>query len=180
MRRGAKPVHRGLTQIKVFCDKGAERKIRDEERKAIRKKSGSKNQTSQSTTTQQPLLPHQMMNGMSQQNGPVSWSRIQLNLMIISFLRLCTDQNVTKWSSSRPRPIWAPPSLTSSQRFASNQMIWRLFYQEQKLIKCSFSAEQKLTTWLLAKSHRLITSRENVRLAEKKPASQPSKYLSPS
>ena len=80
MRRNAKPVHRGLTQIKVFCDKGAERKIRDEERKAIRKKSGS-NSKSQSSTTQQqaattqqqPLLPHQIMNGMGQQNGPVSY-----------------------------------------------------------------------------------------------------------
>ena len=29
-----KCVHRGASQIKVFCDKGAERKIRDEERKA--------------------------------------------------------------------------------------------------------------------------------------------------
>lgn len=78
MRRNAKPVHRGLTQIKVFCDKGAERKIRDEERKAIRKKSGSnsKNQSSTTqqqaaTTQQQPLLPHQIMNGMGQQNGPI-------------------------------------------------------------------------------------------------------------
>uniref|UniRef100_A0A3B3RRG7 Grainyhead-like transcription factor 2b n=1 Tax=Paramormyrops kingsleyae TaxID=1676925 RepID=A0A3B3RRG7_9TELE len=34
-----KPLHRAYTQIKVFCDKGAERKIRDEERKQIRKKS---------------------------------------------------------------------------------------------------------------------------------------------
>ena len=80
MRRNAKPVHRGLTQIKVFCDKGAERKIRDEERKAIRKKSGSnaKNQsnTQQATTQQQPLLPHQIMNGMGQQNGPVSLYQI--------------------------------------------------------------------------------------------------------
>ena len=40
MRRNAKPVHRATTQIKVFCDKGAERKIRDEERKAMRKKTG--------------------------------------------------------------------------------------------------------------------------------------------
>ena len=32
------PIHRGACQIKVFCDKGAERKIRDEERKALRKR----------------------------------------------------------------------------------------------------------------------------------------------
>jgi hypothetical protein len=32
------PIHRAACQIKVFCDKGAERKIRDEERKALRKK----------------------------------------------------------------------------------------------------------------------------------------------
>ncbi|KAJ8291085.1 hypothetical protein GJAV_G00021210 [Gymnothorax javanicus] len=33
-----KPIHRAYSQIKVFCDKGAERKIRDEERKLIRRK----------------------------------------------------------------------------------------------------------------------------------------------
>ncbi|KTG35153.1 hypothetical protein cypCar_00006673 [Cyprinus carpio] len=31
--RSNKPIHRAYCQIKVFCDKGAERKIRDEERK---------------------------------------------------------------------------------------------------------------------------------------------------
>ncbi|KAL2081996.1 hypothetical protein ACEWY4_021814 [Coilia grayii] len=31
-------LHRGYCQIKVFCDKGAERKIRDEERKVLRRK----------------------------------------------------------------------------------------------------------------------------------------------
>ncbi|XP_072535269.1 grainyhead-like transcription factor 2a [Salminus brasiliensis] len=36
--RSNKPIHRAYCQIKVFCDKGAERKIRDEERKQIRKK----------------------------------------------------------------------------------------------------------------------------------------------
>ncbi|XP_035284241.1 grainyhead-like protein 2 homolog isoform X1 [Anguilla anguilla] len=36
--RSNKPLHRAYCQIKVFCDKGAERKIRDEERKQIRKK----------------------------------------------------------------------------------------------------------------------------------------------
>ncbi|XP_041109500.1 grainyhead-like protein 1 homolog isoform X2 [Polyodon spathula] len=33
-----KPIHRAFCQIKVFCDKGAERKIRDEERKQSRRK----------------------------------------------------------------------------------------------------------------------------------------------
>uniref|UniRef100_A0A3B3C2E7 Grainyhead-like transcription factor 2b n=1 Tax=Oryzias melastigma TaxID=30732 RepID=A0A3B3C2E7_ORYME len=37
--RSNKPLHRAYSQIKVFCDKGAERKIRDEERKSFRKKS---------------------------------------------------------------------------------------------------------------------------------------------
>ncbi|XP_066538992.1 grainyhead-like transcription factor 2a [Hoplias malabaricus] len=36
--RSNRPIHRAYCQIKVFCDKGAERKIRDEERKQIRKK----------------------------------------------------------------------------------------------------------------------------------------------
>ncbi|XP_069050947.1 grainyhead-like transcription factor 2b isoform X2 [Lepisosteus oculatus] len=36
--RSNKPIHRAFSQIKVFCDKGAERKIRDEERKQNRKK----------------------------------------------------------------------------------------------------------------------------------------------
>ncbi|XP_043073760.1 grainyhead-like transcription factor 2b [Puntigrus tetrazona] len=35
--RSNKPLHRAYCQIKVFCDKGAERKIRDEERKQNRK-----------------------------------------------------------------------------------------------------------------------------------------------
>ncbi|XP_015687354.1 grainyhead-like protein 2 homolog [Protobothrops mucrosquamatus] len=43
--RSNKPIHRAFCQIKVFCDKGAERKIRDEERKQNRKK--SKGQASQ-------------------------------------------------------------------------------------------------------------------------------------
>ncbi|XP_029104120.1 grainyhead-like transcription factor 2b isoform X2 [Scleropages formosus] len=37
-----KPLHRAFCQIKVFCDKGAERKIRDEERKQNRKKAKGK------------------------------------------------------------------------------------------------------------------------------------------
>ncbi|KAM4630016.1 grainyhead-like transcription factor 2b isoform 1-T1 [Polymixia lowei] len=40
--RSNKPLHRAYSQIKVFCDKGAERKIRDEERKQYRKKSKGK------------------------------------------------------------------------------------------------------------------------------------------
>ncbi|XP_018589445.1 grainyhead-like protein 1 homolog isoform X1 [Scleropages formosus] len=36
--RSNKPIHRAYCQIKVFCDKGAERKIRDEERKQTRRK----------------------------------------------------------------------------------------------------------------------------------------------
>ncbi|XP_062848312.1 grainyhead-like transcription factor 2a [Trichomycterus rosablanca] len=36
--RSNKPIHRAYCQIKVFCDKGAERKIRDEERKQNRRK----------------------------------------------------------------------------------------------------------------------------------------------
>ncbi|XP_029447681.1 grainyhead-like protein 2 homolog isoform X2 [Rhinatrema bivittatum] len=43
--RSNKPIHRAYCQIKVFCDKGAERKIRDEERKQNRKK--GKGQTTQ-------------------------------------------------------------------------------------------------------------------------------------
>ncbi|MGH0134844.1 UNVERIFIED_CONTAM: hypothetical protein FKN15_011630 [Acipenser sinensis] len=39
--RSNKPIHRAFCQIKVFCDKGAERKIRDEERKQSRRKGKS-------------------------------------------------------------------------------------------------------------------------------------------
>ncbi|KAG9347366.1 hypothetical protein JZ751_004933 [Albula glossodonta] len=37
----SQPVHRACCQIKVFCDKGAERKVRDEERKQTRRKGKS-------------------------------------------------------------------------------------------------------------------------------------------
>ncbi|XP_015787180.1 protein grainyhead isoform X1 [Tetranychus urticae] len=37
-RDGSLPIHRGYCQIKVFCDKGAERKTRDEERRAAKRK----------------------------------------------------------------------------------------------------------------------------------------------
>lgn len=38
---GAPVFHRGYCQIKVFCDKGAERKARDEERRANKRKLGN-------------------------------------------------------------------------------------------------------------------------------------------
>ncbi|KAJ6218222.1 hypothetical protein RDWZM_009379 [Blomia tropicalis] len=38
IREGSTPVHKGYCQIKVFCDKGAERKTRDEERRAAKRK----------------------------------------------------------------------------------------------------------------------------------------------
>ncbi|KAF6716353.1 Grainyhead-like-like protein 2 [Oryzias melastigma] len=34
----SRPIHRAYAQIKVFCDKGAERKLRDEEKKQLRKR----------------------------------------------------------------------------------------------------------------------------------------------
>ncbi|XP_054721356.1 protein grainyhead-like [Uloborus diversus] len=37
-RENSTPYHRGYCQIKVFCDKGAERKTRDEERRAAKRK----------------------------------------------------------------------------------------------------------------------------------------------
>ncbi|XP_030201428.1 grainyhead-like protein 1 homolog [Gadus morhua] len=37
-RHGDRLVHRAVSQVKVFCDKGAERKIRDEERKQSRRR----------------------------------------------------------------------------------------------------------------------------------------------
>ncbi|XP_078256225.1 grainyhead-like protein 1 homolog isoform X2 [Rhinoraja longicauda] len=52
--RSNKPVHRAHCQIKVFCDKGAERKIRDEERKQSRKKSKS----SDIHDSKIPLIPN--------------------------------------------------------------------------------------------------------------------------
>ncbi|XP_071762166.2 grainyhead-like protein 2 homolog isoform X1 [Centroberyx gerrardi] len=39
----SRPIHRAFAQIKVFCDKGAERKLRDEEKKQLRKKTKGKN-----------------------------------------------------------------------------------------------------------------------------------------
>ncbi|GAU99428.1 hypothetical protein RvY_10432-2 [Ramazzottius varieornatus] len=38
LRAQGKPFHRGYCQIKIFCDKGAERKTRDEERRAAKRK----------------------------------------------------------------------------------------------------------------------------------------------
>ncbi|KAF7247807.1 hypothetical protein EYD10_06427, partial [Varanus komodoensis] len=45
--RSNKPVHRAYCQIKVFCDKGAERKIRDEERKQSKRKGKCSDPSSQ-------------------------------------------------------------------------------------------------------------------------------------
>ncbi|XP_015259348.1 PREDICTED: grainyhead-like protein 2 homolog [Cyprinodon variegatus] len=42
----SRPIHRAFTQIKVFCDKGAERKLRDEEKKQQRRKMKGKNSSS--------------------------------------------------------------------------------------------------------------------------------------
>lgn len=39
----SRPIHRAFAQIKVFCDKGAERKLRDEEKKQLRKRTKGKN-----------------------------------------------------------------------------------------------------------------------------------------
>nr|XP_020462375.1 grainyhead-like protein 2 homolog isoform X2 [Monopterus albus] len=39
----SKPIHRAFAQVKVFCDKGAERKLRDEEKKQLRRKTKGKN-----------------------------------------------------------------------------------------------------------------------------------------
>ncbi|MGH0161372.1 UNVERIFIED_CONTAM: hypothetical protein FKN15_048293 [Acipenser sinensis] len=47
--RSNRPIHRAYSQIKVFCDKGAERKVRDEERKQTRKKTKGQSASSQSS-----------------------------------------------------------------------------------------------------------------------------------
>ncbi|XP_077349246.1 grainyhead-like protein 2 homolog isoform X1 [Lithobates pipiens] len=49
--RSNKPIHRAYCQIKVFCDKGAERKIRDEERKQNRKKGKTQTTSAQTPCT---------------------------------------------------------------------------------------------------------------------------------
>ncbi|XP_078069276.1 grainyhead-like protein 1 homolog isoform X2 [Mustelus asterias] len=54
--RSNKPIHRAYCQIKVFCDKGAERKIRDEERKQSRKKSKHTDSSSHLNTFQDQKL----------------------------------------------------------------------------------------------------------------------------
>ncbi|XP_008290233.1 grainyhead-like protein 2 homolog isoform X2 [Stegastes partitus] len=41
-----RPIHRAYAQIKVFCDKGAERKLRDEDKKQLRKRMKGKNGSS--------------------------------------------------------------------------------------------------------------------------------------
>ncbi|XP_073424311.1 grainyhead-like protein 1 homolog isoform X1 [Dendrobates tinctorius] len=57
--RSNKPIHRAYCQIKVFCDKGAERKIRDEERKQSKRKGKCTEPTSQMnfTDVKGALLP---------------------------------------------------------------------------------------------------------------------------
>ncbi|XP_078109929.1 grainyhead-like protein 2 homolog isoform X3 [Sander vitreus] len=45
----SRPIHRAFAQIKVFCDKGAERKLRDEEKKQLRKRIKGKNCSSGQT-----------------------------------------------------------------------------------------------------------------------------------
>ncbi|XP_056237907.1 grainyhead-like protein 2 homolog isoform X2 [Seriola aureovittata] len=56
----SRPIHRAYSQIKVFCDKGAERKLRDEEKKHLRKrmkgKNGSLGQTSPIKRAQSTLF----------------------------------------------------------------------------------------------------------------------------
>uniref|UniRef100_H2TZV2 Grh/CP2 DB domain-containing protein n=1 Tax=Takifugu rubripes TaxID=31033 RepID=H2TZV2_TAKRU len=42
---GSRPIHRAFAQMKVFCDKGAERKLRDEEKKQLRRRTKGKNST---------------------------------------------------------------------------------------------------------------------------------------
>ncbi|XP_010750629.2 grainyhead-like protein 2 homolog isoform X2 [Larimichthys crocea] len=46
----SRPIHRAFSQIKVFCDKGAERKLRDEEKKQLRKRMKGKNGSSGTTS----------------------------------------------------------------------------------------------------------------------------------
>ncbi|XP_068793303.1 grainyhead-like protein 1 homolog isoform X2 [Struthio camelus] len=58
--RSNKPVHRAYCQIKVFCDKGAERKIRDEERKQSKRKGKCSDPSSQLNAFSEvkvPMLP---------------------------------------------------------------------------------------------------------------------------
>uniref|UniRef100_A0A8D3DEY0 Grainyhead like transcription factor 2 n=1 Tax=Scophthalmus maximus TaxID=52904 RepID=A0A8D3DEY0_SCOMX len=49
----SRPIHRAFSQIKVFCDKGAERKLRDEEKKNLRKRTKGKNGSSGPTSAAQ-------------------------------------------------------------------------------------------------------------------------------
>ncbi|KAF7226256.1 grainyhead-like protein 2 homolog isoform X1 [Nothobranchius furzeri] len=47
----SRPIHRAFAQIKVFCDKGAERKLRDEEKKQLRRINRTKGRSSSSGST---------------------------------------------------------------------------------------------------------------------------------
>lgn len=51
-------LHRAYCQIKVFCDKGAERKIRDEERKTMRRKGRGQDSTSTKTGAKGGVPPN--------------------------------------------------------------------------------------------------------------------------
>ncbi|MGH0119792.1 UNVERIFIED_CONTAM: hypothetical protein FKN15_000876 [Acipenser sinensis] len=55
--RSNKPIHRAFCQIKVFCDKGAERKIRDEERKQSRRKGKGTDPTTPLSTYSDVKIP---------------------------------------------------------------------------------------------------------------------------
>ncbi|CAN9514050.1 unnamed protein product [Ophioblennius macclurei] len=44
------PIHRAFSQIKVFCDKGAERKLRDEEKKQLKKRPKGKHASVEQTS----------------------------------------------------------------------------------------------------------------------------------
>ncbi|KAL6108700.1 grhl2 [Pungitius sinensis] len=51
----SRPIHRAFAQIKVFCDKGAERKLRDEEKKQLKKRlKGKHGNPVQSSPCQRP------------------------------------------------------------------------------------------------------------------------------
>uniref|UniRef100_G3NHJ9 Grainyhead like transcription factor 2 n=1 Tax=Gasterosteus aculeatus TaxID=69293 RepID=G3NHJ9_GASAC len=51
----SRPIHRAFAQIKVFCDKGAERKLRDEEKKQLRKRmKGKHGNTVQTSPCKRP------------------------------------------------------------------------------------------------------------------------------
>ncbi|XP_043573622.1 grainyhead-like protein 3 homolog isoform X1 [Chiloscyllium plagiosum] len=57
--KSEKPIHRAVCQIKIFVDKGAERKMRDEERKQSKRKSKFPDSTTETTDNKRiPLSDH--------------------------------------------------------------------------------------------------------------------------